>query len=188
MAIIFICSGSLNCLRSVCTIVITTKKRKAKPVSKQSPLRKFSLKAAIFCCFDVCHVKPPQKFQVQAKISTIRSVFPDIFPFLMTMVSFTDVFFFWYLLKLLLFRISQGYSFLIYIKKNRSSHPYMFLGKGVLKICSTFTGQHPCLSAISIKLLKICSKFTGEHQCRSAIAIKLLATLLKSYFDMGFLL
>ena len=73
-------------------------------------------------------------------------------------------------------------------KKNRSSHPYMFLGKGVLKICSTFTGQHPCLSAISIKLLKICSKFTGEHQCRSAIAIKLLATLLKSYFDMGFLL
>ena len=82
----------------------------------------------------------------------------------------------------------QNFSFLIYIKKNRSSHPYMFLGKGVLKICSTFTGQHPCLSAISIKLLKICSKFTGEHQCRSAIAIKLLATLLKSYFDMGFLL
>ena len=29
----------------------------------------------------------------------------------------------------------------------------MFLGKGVLKICSKFTGEHPCRSVISIKLL-----------------------------------
>ena len=29
----------------------------------------------------------------------------------------------------------------------------MFLGKGVLKICSKFTGEHPCRSAILIKLL-----------------------------------
>ena len=33
-----------------------------------------------------------------------------------------------------------------------SSHPEVFLGKGVLKICSKFTGEHPCRSAISIKL------------------------------------
>ena len=35
---------------------------------------------------------------------------------------------------------------------NRSSHPEMFLGKGVLEIYSKFTGEHPCQSAISIKL------------------------------------
>ena len=35
----------------------------------------------------------------------------------------------------------------------RSSHPEVFLGKGVLKICSKFTGEHPCKSVISIKLL-----------------------------------
>ena len=29
----------------------------------------------------------------------------------------------------------------------------MFLGKGVPKICSKFTGEHPCRSAISVKLL-----------------------------------
>ena len=29
----------------------------------------------------------------------------------------------------------------------------MFLGNGVLKICSKFTGEHPCRSAISINLL-----------------------------------
>ena len=34
----------------------------------------------------------------------------------------------------------------------RSSPPEVFLGKGVLKICSKFTGEHPCRSAISIKL------------------------------------
>ena len=34
----------------------------------------------------------------------------------------------------------------------RSSHPKVFFRKGVLKICSKFTGEHPCRSAISIKL------------------------------------
>ena len=36
---------------------------------------------------------------------------------------------------------------------DRSSHPEVFLKKGVLKICSKFTGEHPCRSVISIKLL-----------------------------------
>ena len=34
----------------------------------------------------------------------------------------------------------------------RSNHPEVFLVKGVLKICSKFTGEHPCRSLISIKL------------------------------------
>ena len=34
----------------------------------------------------------------------------------------------------------------------RSSHPQVFLGKGVLKICSKFTGEHLCRNVISIKL------------------------------------
>ena len=38
------------------------------------------------------------------------------------------------------------------VEKYRSSHPEVFLGNGVLKICSKFTGEHPCRSAISIKL------------------------------------
>ena len=33
----------------------------------------------------------------------------------------------------------------------RSSHPEVFLEKGVLKICSKFTGEHPCQNMISIK-------------------------------------
>ena len=34
----------------------------------------------------------------------------------------------------------------------RSSPPGVFLGKNVLKVCSKFTGKHPCWSVISIKL------------------------------------
>ena len=36
---------------------------------------------------------------------------------------------------------------------NWSSHTEVFLRKGVLKICSNFTGEHPYRSVISIKLL-----------------------------------
>ena len=47
----------------------------------------------------------------------------------------------------------------------RSSRPEVFLGKGVLKICSRFTGEHPCRSAIfqsnfiEITLRQSCSPF-----------------------------
>ena len=40
--------------------------------------------------------------------------------------------------------------------KSRSIHSEVFLGKGVLKIWSKFTGEHPCRNVISIKLLLIC--------------------------------
>ena len=36
------------------------------------------------------------------------------------------------------------------VTKVRSSPPEVFLGKGVLKICSKFTGKHPSRSVISI--------------------------------------
>ena len=50
--------------------------------------------------------------------------------------------------------------------KCKNSHAEVFLGKGVLKICSKFAGEHPCRSAISVKLqsnfLQICCIFS-EH-------------------------
>ena len=52
---------------------------------------------------------------------------------------------------------------------NRRCPPKVFPGKGVLKICSKFTGELPCRSVISIKFI-----------CK--------ATLLKSDFSMGVLL
>ena len=40
-------------------------------------------------------------------------------------------------------------------ENNRSCLSEVFLGKGVLKICSKFTGEHPCRSVISIKLFAL---------------------------------
>ena len=48
---------------------------------------------------------------------------------------------------------------------SRSSHPEVFLRKGVLKVCSKFTGEHPCRSAISIKLESNFIEITLRHGC-----------------------
>ena len=48
---------------------------------------------------------------------------------------------------------------------NNSSLPEVFLGKGVLKICSKFTGELPCQSVISIKLQSNFIEITLQHEC-----------------------
>ena len=48
----------------------------------------------------------------------------------------------------------------------RSNRPeVVFFQKGVLKICSKFTGEHPCWSAISIKLLCTFIEIRFWHGC-----------------------
>ena len=46
-----------------------------------------------------------------------------------------------------------------------AARPEVFLGKGVLKICSKFTGEHPWRSVISIKLLYNFTEITLRHRC-----------------------
>ena len=48
---------------------------------------------------------------------------------------------------------------------SRSSIPEVFLGKGVLKIDSKFTGEHPYRRAISIKLLCSFIEIALRHGC-----------------------
>ena len=47
----------------------------------------------------------------------------------------------------------------------RNSRPELFLVKGVLKIYSKFTGEHPCRSATSIKLKSNFIEITLRHGC-----------------------
>ena len=76
---------------------------------------------------------------------------------------------------------SMGYSFIhsyIIDIVFRGSRPGMFLGKGILKICSKFTGEHPCRSAISVTFtpflkntfgwLLLCFQNRLQHPCSSA--------------------
>ena len=50
----------------------------------------------------------------------------------------------------------------------KSSHQDVFLRKGVVKISSKFTGEHPCRSAISIKLQSNFIEITLRHGCSPA--------------------
>ena len=47
----------------------------------------------------------------------------------------------------------------------RNSSPEVFWGKGVLKIYSKFTGEHPCRNVISIKLLCNFIEIPFRHVC-----------------------
>ena len=55
----------------------------------------------------------------------------------------------------------------------------MFLEKGVLKICSKFTGEHPCGSVISIKLQ---SKITLRHGCSPVNLLAVSVCLPSTFF------
>ena len=54
---------------------------------------------------------------------------------------------------------------MVYTKLFRSSPPDVFLGEGVLKICSKLKGEHPCPSAISIKLQGNFIEITFGYGC-----------------------
>ena len=65
----------MNSLRSIGTIVITRESfwNSLKAIFTEQ----FIIKVAVFCCFDVFCLRPPQIFQGQAKIWKIWHVFPD---------------------------------------------------------------------------------------------------------------
>ena len=51
------------------------------------------------------------------------------------------------------------------LKLFTSSRPEVFLRKAVLKICSKFTGEHPCRSVISVKLQSNFIEITLRYGC-----------------------
>ena len=74
----------------------------------------------------------------------------------------------------------QMMSFLKWLLSNmsyKSSHPEVFLEKGVLKICSKFTIEHPCRSTISIKLQSNFIEITLRHGCSPVNLLHIFMTL-----------
>ena len=84
-----------------------------------------------------------------------------------------------YLLKAMLFIQIRASTWVPRLRSvYRSSHPGVFLGKGVLKIYSKFTEEHPCRSAISIKLQ---SKFI-EITCGMGVLLEICCTFSEHLF------
>ena len=72
----------------------------------------------------------------------------------------------------------------------RSSRPKVFLGKGVLKICSKFTGEHPCIPkfdfnkvARQLATLKFFQRFSQRNlKCKSLFNFCLNHKILGSFY------
>ena len=75
-------------------------------------------------------------------------------------------------------------SFLI-LKRNtgRSSHSEVFLRKGVLKICSRFTEEHPCRSVISIKMQGNFIEIALWHGCSPVNLLDISRTPFRRYYS-----
>ena len=58
----------------------------------------------------------------------------------------------------------------------RISYQEVFLGKGVLKICSKFPGEHPCRSVISIKMQSNFIEITLQHGCSPETLLHIFRT------------
>ena len=54
--------------------------------------------------------------------------------------------------------------------------PELFLVKYVLKICTKFTGKHPCRSVISIKLQNNFIEITLQHGCSTVTLLHIFRT------------
>ena len=59
---------------------------------------------------------------------------------------------------------------------SRNNHPEVFLEKFVLKICSKFTGEHPCQSAISMRLRSNWIEITLRNVCSPVYLLHIFRT------------
>ena len=72
--------------------------------------------------------------------------------------------------------------------ENRSIPPEVFLRKGVQKICSKFTGEHPCRSANSIKFLCNIIEIALHHGCSPVNVLHIFTTPFSKNTSEGLLL
>ena len=77
---------------------------------------------------------------------------------------------------------------LVKLLTSRSSHPEVFIVKGILRISSKFTGEHPCWSVISITLLCNFIEITLRHECSPANLLQIFRTPFHKNTSGGLLL
>ena len=71
---------------------------------------------------------------------------------------------------------------------DRSSHPQVFLRKGLLKICSKLAGEHQRQSAISIKLQSNFTEIALLHGCSPVNLLHIFRTYFPKNTSGGLLL
>ena len=103
-------------------------------------------------------------FVLQFHAATIRLLILKSFTHHLTLVSFSTI-----KIQMLILSDSPLMNFtdidVLRINMYRISPPELFLRKDVLKICSKFTGEHPCQSVISIRLFCNFVEIALRHGC-----------------------
>ena len=93
-----------------------------------------------------CHLKTIFKIWIQRKKTFLTKIWKNKhsanFP-LHPCHSLISFYFFWFWLEKAFFKNLLKHPSLVLKGHNRSSHQEMFPGKGVLNICSKFTGEQP---------------------------------------------
>ena len=82
----------------------------------------------------------------------------------------------------------NDWNFCLNLFQFRSSRPEVFLGKGVLKIYSKFTGEHTCRNVISIKLPGNFFEIALRHGCSPLNLLHIFRTLFLKTTSGGLLL
>ena len=86
-------------------------------------------------------------------------------------------------------RSSTDFNWVIGVLTNlRSRHSWVFLTKFVLKICSKFTGEHPCRSVISIKFQSNFIEIILRHRCSPVNLLDICRTPTLKNMSEGLLL
>ena len=101
--------------------------------------------------------------------------------FIQIWVGREDLYFFaikslWYLYVFLLIPLENLFLFVAALMTVRSTRTEVFLRKGIRKICSKFTGELPCQSAISIKLQSNFIEIKLMHECAPVNLLHILRT------------
>ena len=73
-------------------------------------------------------------------------------------------------------------------RATKSSFPEVYIGNGVLKICSKFTIELPCPSVISIKLQSNFIEIILRHGCSPANLLHIFRIFFSNYTSDGLLL
>ena len=93
------------------------------------------------------------------------------------------------LMQFKLLTMTRYQSFRIFLRPEWQKQPSRaVLGKGVLKICSKFTGENPCRSVISIKLQSNVTEITLRHGCSPVNLLHFFRTSFPKNASKGLLL
>ena len=163
---------------SVCSICWASKNEKIMTASKIALRFCYNHeKNLYFLVSNMCKFQWFKRFNTSSIFATLKWILQNVTIIFLLQFFLYEIFV--VLTKIASFKVKKRERniCITYVKKTfRSSRPEVFLVKGVLEMCSRFTGEHPCRSVISIKLQSIFIEIALRHGCSPVNLLHILRT------------